>query len=204
MTIDRIKLCALAAALATAVTGEPYAQSPGSTAAATAPGATPALSAPAGTQQGTPQSISPAQTRTPALGAPAASQQNTPQSTSPAPSRKRNDPTTVQGTSPAATQPSASRGLSAGANSAAEATTNGSAITGGVPAIGGVTPNRAELASSAFTKLDAASRGYLTVEDVRQLNGFESAFRQADQNGDGRLNQSEFNSAWSAFTGNAR
>lgn len=68
--------------------------------------------------------------------------------------------------------------------------------------MGGVTPNRAELASSAFTKLDAASRGFITLNDVRQLAGFESAFRQADVNRDGRLNPSEFNSAWSAFTGN--
>lgn len=77
-------------------------------------------------------------------------------------------------------------------------------ISGGVPAMGGVTPNRAELASSAFTKLDGANRGFLTLDDVRQLSGFEGAFRQADQNGDGRLNASEFNSAWSAYTGNAR
>lgn len=73
-----------------------------------------------------------------------------------------------------------------------------------VPAIGGVTPNRAELPSSAFTKLDAQSRGYVTLEDVRQLDGFESAFRQADQNRDGRLNASEFNSAWDIFTRSVR
>ena len=68
----------------------------------------------------------------------------------------------------------------------------------------GVVPNRAELPSSAFTKLDAGNRGYVTLEDVRQLDGFETAFRQADQNGDGRLNASEFNSAWGAYTGNVR
>jgi len=177
MTIDRIKLCALAAAIATTLTGEVYAQATGATGAS---GAAPALTAPAATQP-TPQSTPPA-----------------------AQSRPRADPTGVQGSSPAATQPSASKGLGAGANSAAGTANSGTAITGGVPAIGGVTPNRAELASSAFTKLDGANRGYLTLEDVRQLDGFESAFKQADQNGDGRLNQSEFNSAWSAFTGNAR
>ena len=175
MTIDRIKLCALAAALATTLTGEAYAQTTGS--AGTATGASPGVSSPAPSQS--------------------------PQSTAPS-SRPRSDATSVQGSSPAATQPSAAKGLPAGANSAAGTTINSGAISGGVPAIAGVTPNRAELASSAFTKLDGASRGYLTVEDVRQLEGFESAFRQADQNGDGRLNQSEFNSAWSAYTGNAR
>ncbi len=81
---------------------------------------------------------------------------------------------------------------------------SGAAISRGVPAISGVVPNRAELAGSAFAKLDARSRGYLTLEDLRQLEGFESAFRQADQNGDGRLNASEFNSAWGAYTGNVR
>ena len=73
-----------------------------------------------------------------------------------------------------------------------------------LPAIGGVTPNRAELAGSAFTKLDAGSRGYLTLEDVRQLDGFDSAFRQADRNRDGRLDATEFNVAWGAYTGNVR
>jgi len=68
----------------------------------------------------------------------------------------------------------------------------------------GVVPNRAELPNSAFTKLDAGSRGYVTLDDVRQLEGFETAFRQADQNGDGRLNASEFNSAWGVYTGNVR
>jgi hypothetical protein len=176
MTIDRIKLCALAAAVATTLTGEVYAQATGATGTT---GSAPALTAPAG---------NPA----------------TPQSTAPAQSRTRNDPTSVQGTTPAATQPSASKGVAAGANSAAGTTTGGTAITGGVPGMSGVTPNRAELSSSAFTKLDSANRGYLTPEDVRQLDGFESAFRQFDQNGDGRLNQSEFNAAWSAYTGNSR
>ena len=73
-----------------------------------------------------------------------------------------------------------------------------------MPAIGGVTPNRAELAGSAFTKLDAGNRGYLTLEDVRQLDGFDHAFRQADGNRDGRLDATEFKAAWSAYTGNAR
>ena len=181
MTIDRIKLCAIAAALATTITGETYAQS---TSGTVPPGAAPA---------------------SPALTAPAATtQQATPQSTTPAQPRTRSDPTRVQRSAPAATQSSASKGLGAGASTAAETTSTGSAITGGVPAIGGVTPNRAELSSSAFTKLDGANRGYLTIEDVRQLDGFDSAFRQADQNGDGRLNPSEFNAAWSVFTGNAR
>lgn len=71
-----------------------------------------------------------------------------------------------------------------------------------VPLPRGIVPNRAELPMSAFNKLDADGKGYVTAEDVRQLEGFASAFQQADQNRDGRLNASEFNSAWSIYTGN--
>jgi hypothetical protein len=115
---------------------------------------------------------------------------------------------------PAGSRPSAGKGLSDPANGARGATTprgdalNGasgtSGIPGGVPAMSGVTPNRAELASSAFTKLDGQNRGYLTMDDVRQLDGFETAFRQSDQNRDGRLNASEFNAAWGIYSGNVR
>lgn len=66
----------------------------------------------------------------------------------------------------------------------------------------GIVPNKAELAISAFHKLDPENKGYVTREDVVQLSGFESAFAQADQNRDGRLNASEFNSAWAIYTGN--
>ncbi len=66
----------------------------------------------------------------------------------------------------------------------------------------GIVPNTAELPDSAFAKLDANNKGYVTLDDVAQLPGFESAFRQADQNHDGRLNPSEFDSAWAIYTGN--
>jgi hypothetical protein len=66
----------------------------------------------------------------------------------------------------------------------------------------GIVPNKSELAISAFRKLDADNKGYVTRADVAQLAGFESAFAQADQNRDGRLNASEFNSAWAIYTGN--
>jgi len=48
--------------------------------------------------------------------------------------------------------------------------------------------------------LDTNKRGFLTREDVAKLPGFESAFRQADQNGDGRLSLGEFDSAWIIYT----
>jgi Ca2+-binding EF-hand superfamily protein len=54
----------------------------------------------------------------------------------------------------------------------------------------------------AFGKLTRNNASYVTREDVQQLEGFETAFQQADQNGDGRLNAAEFNSAWTMYTGN--
>jgi Ca2+-binding EF-hand superfamily protein len=66
----------------------------------------------------------------------------------------------------------------------------------------GIVPNKAELAISAFHKLDPDNKGYVTRDDIAQLPDFASAFAQADQNRDGRLNASEFNSAWAIYTGN--
>jgi Ca2+-binding EF-hand superfamily protein len=60
-------------------------------------------------------------------------------------------------------------------------------------------PGKSELAPSAFGKLDANRRGYVTREDVSQLSGFDKVFQQADANDDGRLNAEEFNRAWSLY-----
>ena len=185
MGIYRIRLCALAAAVAASLTGEVNAQAAAPGVAAPAPSGKPGLSQGSG--------AGPA-----GMAAPAPADAT----------RQRNDPTAPSARSPASTQPSASKGLANGAPVQGDPGTapgaTGAGISGGVPAMSGVTPNRAELPGSAFTKLDTGSRGYVTLEDVRQLQGFESAFRDADQNGDGRLNASEFNSAWGAFTGNTR
>ena len=182
MSLDRIKLCAIVAAVAASLTGEVSAQSQ-----AASPGM--ASPAPAGGAALTPGTV-----QQPA-----------------SPARAQNDPTRPQSRSTSATQTPSSRALGnnaaappLGNDTASTITGSGAGISGGVPGMSGVTPNRAELPSSAFTKLDGASRGYVTLEDVRQLEGFESAFRQADANGDGRLNASEFNSAWGAYTGNTR
>jgi hypothetical protein len=53
----------------------------------------------------------------------------------------------------------------------------------------------------AYGTLNRGNAGYLTRDDLRQLEGFETSFQQADQNGDGRLNPAEFNTAWSMYTG---
>jgi hypothetical protein len=66
----------------------------------------------------------------------------------------------------------------------------------------GPVPSKSETAMEAYGKLNRSNAGYLTWDDVRHLEGFETAFQQADQNHDGRLNPAEFNSAWSMYTGN--
>jgi hypothetical protein len=57
-----------------------------------------------------------------------------------------------------------------------------------------VVPSRTESGSSAFAKLDMKHQGYLTSEDVSQLQGFN--FKNADKNNDGKLDATEFNAAW--------
>ena len=74
------------------------------------------------------------------------------------------------------------------------------AATPAAPAHGPI-PGRSETAMEAYGKLNRNNAGYVTWDDVRQLQGFETAFQQADQNHDGRLNPAEFNSAWAMYTG---
>ena len=64
-----------------------------------------------------------------------------------------------------------------------------------------ITPNKSESASSAFEKLDTTHSGYVTKAQTEKLDGFATAFDKADANHDGKLSESEFNVAWSAYTG---
>jgi hypothetical protein len=60
-------------------------------------------------------------------------------------------------------------------------------------------PSKTETASAAFGKLSAKHPGYVSSEDVSKLQGFD--FKGADKNNDGKLDQAEFNAAWTAYTG---
>ena len=64
-----------------------------------------------------------------------------------------------------------------------------------------VAPNRQETAESAFKKLDATGKGYLTLDDVAVLPGFDKAFQAADVSKSGKLTLADFKKAWSAYTG---
>jgi hypothetical protein len=64
-----------------------------------------------------------------------------------------------------------------------------------------ITPSKAEMPDSAFQKLDPTGEGYVSKDDIKQLDGFDKAFEQADANKDGKLNEREFDQAWASYTG---
>ncbi len=69
--------------------------------------------------------------------------------------------------------------------------------------IGSTGLDRSDSANVAFAKLDVADHPFLTRDDVAQLPGFGDAFAQADHDGDGRLDRSEFVDAWSYYVSQA-
>lgn len=64
-----------------------------------------------------------------------------------------------------------------------------------------VIPNKAEMADSAFKKLDPTGKGYVTMEDTKGLEGFDQAFRAADPDRTGKLDLPRFKQAWSRYSG---
>lgn len=65
-----------------------------------------------------------------------------------------------------------------------------------------IPPSKAELADSAFKKLDVGGKGYVTRDDVRGLDGFGKVFDEFDVGRSGHLNAAEFKKAWTIYTGN--
>jgi len=64
-----------------------------------------------------------------------------------------------------------------------------------------IIPSKAEMADAAFKKLDPSGKGFVSKEDTKDLNGFDSAFQLADANHDGKLDATEFKKAWASYTG---
>lgn len=102
-----------------------------------------------------------------------------------------------QPAAPAASPPTATPA----APSAATQPTAPSSMTA-TPSTSAGAPARTESASSAFGKLDMKQRGYVSSEDVSQLQGFN--FKNADKNSDGKLDATEFNAAWTSYSGTAK
>jgi hyperosmotically inducible protein len=48
------------------------------------------------------------------------------------------------------------------------------------------------MAGTEFERLDANRDGYISPDEARKIRGFDKAFREADDNRDGRLDASEF------------
>lgn len=62
-------------------------------------------------------------------------------------------------------------------------------------------PGKLETADSAFAKLDAGKKGYLTREDTKVLENFGEAFNEADADGNRQLEPMEFMHGWETYTG---
>lgn len=60
-------------------------------------------------------------------------------------------------------------------------------------------PSELQTAESVFRKLDVGKRGYVTLDDTKDLIGFEKAFRSVDKAGSGRLNPMQFRKAWAIY-----
>jgi hyperosmotically inducible periplasmic protein len=68
--------------------------------------------------------------------------------------------------------------------------------TAGAGAAGDAAPAAAMARSSAeFKRLDVNEDGYVTREEARSVRGFESAFKDSDENHDGKLDAAEFDKA---------
>lgn len=62
-----------------------------------------------------------------------------------------------------------------------------------------VLPRELDNPDTVFRNLDTAKRGYVTLDDTRDLIGFGDAFRKVDTKGSGQLTQPEFSKAWSIY-----
>jgi hypothetical protein len=109
----------------------------------------------------------------------------------------------AQSTAPAATPPmTAPSGSQAGTPSTAPSMMAPATDASKSPAAEGMLPSKTDSASAAFGKLSTKHQGYVTSDDVSKLQGFN--FKTADKNNDGKLDQTEFNAAWSTYSGTTK
>jgi hyperosmotically inducible protein len=72
-------------------------------------------------------------------------------------------------------------------------------LTASTPAQAADTTDSAVKYDSLFISLDANKDSYISVEEAEKLPRFADAFRQADENHDGRLSRDEFIKAHGAY-----
>ena len=96
---------------------------------------------------------------------------------------------------------SGSYGTGTGTTAPSGQSTNPSG-TGSMSSEKAIPPSKSETSDSAFKKLDASNKGYITRDDAKSVEGFDRSFQSADANHDGKLTGDEFKKAWTSFTGN--
>ena len=116
--------------------------------------------------------------------------------------------TNMPSTTPAANTAATDAGMAAGMGTSAGASGT-SATTGATgadtpkmsasPSGTIATPMKSESADSAFSKLDASGKGFVTRDDVRGMTGFDTLFDKYNAKHDGRLTREEFAQAWAAY-----
>ena len=106
----------------------------------------------------------------------------------------------------AAADKGSSSAPSSGATSASPSGPSGQSVnpsgTGSMSSAKAIPPSKSETSDSAFKKLDASNKGYVTRDDAKSVEGFDRSFQSADANHDGKLTNDEFKKAWTSFTGN--
>ena len=115
-------------------------------------------------------------------GAALAQTYNAPAATPPTPAATAPTPATT------APMPATTAPMPAATPAAAKSTTATQAVV----------PMRTESGPAAFAKLDVKHQGFLTSEEVSQIQGFN--FKAADKNIDGKLDATEFNAAWALYS----
>ena len=108
-------------------------------------------------------------------------------------------PSTAPSATPSMAAPSASPTGMPGTGPSGMTTTPGASTASPTQ---GALPSKTDSASAAFGKLSMKHQGYVASEDVSKLQGFN--FQSADKNNDGKLDQTEFNAAWSTYSGTAK
>lgn len=62
-----------------------------------------------------------------------------------------------------------------------------------------VLPSEFDEPDKVFKRIDADKRGYVTLDETKDLIGFKDAFQAVDSNGSGKLTPAQFRKAWAIY-----